>query len=589
MCCLRRNLIFWVLFILCLTAAALAYPAELQSIRITGNSAVSTREILDWLSVKPGLPFSEPALRNDLRFVADNLRRLGYLGGQAMIAATEFTADSGFVTVTLDVKEGRRSIIGSITCTGQHELTEEMILDQFEARPGDPLVAGVLEQDIDALLSRYEKLGFPLARCEVQTLDSHPGAHVDSLQVLLKIDEGQRVTIDEIRVTGNHETNASVVVRETRVSPGELFNPAKVNAIRTRLNRLNIFSSVAEPQLYMRGATGGLLITVQEGNTNTFDGVVGYVPGAATGQAGYVTGLVSVALRNLFGTGRKLNVRWQREDQYSEELGFRYVEPWIFGAPVNVGGGFLQRQQDSSYVHRTFDGEADLMLSEELSVGFLIRSEDVIPSVDSLHVSSTRQSATTAIGANILYDTRNDLYSPTTGARYRIEYSYGKKKLASDPSIAVLNTGESVVRRLLLDLDFFLPAFARQVIAFGLHGYEVRGGEIQESDMFRFGGARTLRGYRENQFIGSRVAWTNAEYRFLLGRRSFLFGFLDTGYYSRPGNLAQDIPAEDGFKYGYGIGLRTDTPLGNISVSFALGQGDSFSQGKIHIGLINDF
>jgi outer membrane protein insertion porin family len=405
---------------------------------------------------------------------------------------------------------------------------------------------------------------------------------------LLKIDEGERVTIDEIRVTGNRETNASVVVRETRLSPGEIFDPAKVNAVRTRLSRLNIFSSVSEPELYMRGTTGGLLITVQEGNTNTFDGVIGYVPGAATGQSGYVTGLVSVAMRNLFGTGRKFNVRWQREDRYSQELGLRYVEPWIFGAPVNIGGGFMQRQQDSSYVHRLIDGEADLMLSEELSIGLLYRLEEVIPSIDSTHVSTTRHSSTSAVGANILYDTRNDLYSPTTGARYRIEYSFGKKDL-DDASGEIPSSATSEVQRLLVDLEFFIPAFARQVIAFALHGYEVRGKEIQESDMFRFGGARTLRGYRENQFIGSRVAWTNAEYRFLLGRRSFLFGFFDSGYYSRPADVENDVEAEDGIKYGYGLGLRTDTPLGNISVSFALGQGDSFSQGKIHIGLINEF
>ncbi len=432
-------------------------------------------------------------------------------------------------------------------------------------------------------------MGFPLARCEIQTLESRPGDQADSLLLLLKIDEGRRVAIDEIRVAGNRETKSSVVVRETRVTPGELFNPAKVNAIRTRLNRLNIFSSVSEPELYMRGDTGGLLITVQEGNTNTFDGIVGYVPAAATGQSGYVTGLVSVGMRNLFGTGRKLSVRWQREDRYSQELGFRYVEPWIFGAPVNVGGGFLQRQQDSSYVHRTIDGQADLMLSEELSIGVLVRSEDVIPSIDSTHVSTTRPSSILAIGANILYDTRNDLYNPTTGARYRIEYSYGNKTLTADPSRTAASSGKSKVQKLLLDLEFYLTTFSRQVIAFGVHGYEVRGPEIQESDMFRFGGAKTLRGYRENQFLGSRVAWTNAEYRFLLGRRSFLFGFLDTGYYNRPAEPEQNLPGEDGVKYGYGFGLRTDTPLGNIGVSFALGQGDSFSQGKIHVGLINDF
>jgi outer membrane protein assembly factor BamA len=149
MCCSRRNLISLFLFLLCLSASP-ASPAELQSIRITGNSAVSTREVLDWLSVKTGAPFSESAFRNSLRAVTDNLQRMGYLGAQATIATVEFTADSGFVAVTVDVREGRRSLIGSITCSGQHQLTQEAILEQFEARPGDPLNAGQLEQDIDA-------------------------------------------------------------------------------------------------------------------------------------------------------------------------------------------------------------------------------------------------------------------------------------------------------------------------------------------------------------------------------------------------------------------------------------------------------
>ena len=38
--------------------------------------------------------------------------------------------------------------------------------------------------------------------------------------------------------------------------------------------------------------------------------------------------------------------------------------------------------------------EADLMLSEELSIGLLVRLEEVIPSIDSTHVSTTRHSST---------------------------------------------------------------------------------------------------------------------------------------------------------------------------------------------------
>jgi outer membrane protein insertion porin family len=107
--------------------------------------------------------------------------------------------------------------------------------------------------------------------------------------------------------------------------------------------------------------------------------------------------------------------------------------------------------------------------------------------------------------------------------------------------------------------------------------------------MYRLGGTTTLRGYRESQFIGSRIAWTNVEYRFLLSPRSFFFGFLDGGYYFLPDNQIQGIQSSQSFKYGYGIGTRIETGIGLLGVSFAFGEGDSFSQGKIHFGIVNEF
>ena len=112
---------------------------------------------------------------------------------------------------------------------------------------------------------------------------------------------------------------------------------------------------------------------------------------------------------------------------------------------------------------------------------------------------------------------------------------------------------------------------------------------IELGDRYRLGGTTTLRGYRENQFLGSRIAWTNTEYRFLLARRSFFYGFFDTGYYYLPGDDAKAISPLKQFKYGYGIGIRLETSLGNVGVSIALGEGDGIGQAKLHFGLINDF
>lgn len=563
--------------------------ASIRTITLQGNSVFTDRQILELLSSRQSLPFSEAILNRDLQALLRFYQSYGYLDSRTELSVLSYSSDSSFVEITIGIAEGRRSVLARIQADGNHEFATSDVLNQFDLTPGDVLIESALERDIDNLLERYEQRGFPFARCVVTSVDRRSGLETDSLDIALQIDEGERVTIEEIRVQGNKETDASVVVRETRVNRGDLFNPTKLNAIKPRLTRLNIFSSVSEPELYLRSGKGGLLIKVQEGRTSTFDGVIGYIPGTAAGQSGYVTGLASISMRNLFGTGRKLSLRWQREDRFSQELGLRYQEPWIFGVPASVGGGFLQRQQDTTYVRRVFDLKGELMLSEELSISLLFSSESVIPSSDSTNLRAFR-SSTTTFGGEILYDTRDDNYSPTSGARYRTDYQYGRKRISNIPTALVSRVPQrTTVQKFSLDLDVFLTLFQGQVVAMGVHGRELRSGQLEDSEMYRLGGARTLRGYRESQFIGSRVVWMNTEYRFLLARRTFVYGFVDNGYYLRPADDVRSIPRSDSFKLGYGIGVQLETGLGSIGVSFALGEGDTFTTGKIHFGLINEF
>jgi outer membrane protein assembly factor BamA len=282
-------------------------------------------------------------------------------------------------------------------------------------------------------------------------------------------------------------------------------------------------------------------------------------------------------MRNLFGTGRRLAARWQRLDRSTQELTFRYTEPWIFLLPLNMEGGVLFWQQDSAYVHTRWDLKAELMMTERLSVSGLFVSDRVIPSAD-VPVPRVPRSTTLSAGAEVLYDLRDDPLSPTTGGRYRADYLYGRKSN---------DTLGAAMQRFGVDLQFYISTFSRQVAALEFHGRRVVGALVDESDMFRLGGFRSLRGYREDQFLGALVGWMNLEYRMLTGRRSFVFAFTDVGYYQRPARLL--TPAADGTGIGYGIGVRLDTALGSIGVSLALGRGDTLGMAKIHFGLINEF
>ncbi len=562
------------------------FPAEIRVIDIRGNSAFSTRELLETITVRPGDSLNTSRLAGSRGLLEARYRAAGYLGVRVPEPTVEYPSDSSWAGLVFQIVEGRRTLIGRITLQGMSQPRRGEAAARFETSPGDPLDPALLESDLEALLEEYERAGFPYARAAVSRLAVVPGEEIDSLEVVVTVEEGVRAVVSEIRVEGVVETSPEVVEREARGMIGEAYDPRVAESVRRRLSRLNIFTSVAEPELFERGGGTGVLFRVSEGSSNTFDGILGYQP-AASGGGGTLTGLVSVGMRNLFGTGRRLSVRWQRDERSSQELAFKYMEPWLFGWPVNAGVGFFQRQQDSAYVRRVLDGTVDIVLSDAIVVGGSVAGEEVIPSSSVAAARVSRSSSTTA-GLSFRYDTRDDLLSPEAGIFLLTDYAYSRKRL-TEPALSTLTEGTSTVQRLRTDLEFYTGFIARQVVAVGFHGRQVKGEAVEESDMVRFGGATTLRGYRELQFLATLALWANVEYRVLTGRRSFVYGFFDPGYYTRSGSANPALESAEEFLFGYGVGIRVDTPLGVVGISFAMGKGDSFSEGKVHVGLINEF
>jgi outer membrane protein insertion porin family len=327
-----------------------------------------------------------------------------------------------------------------------------------------------------------------------------------------------------------------------------------------------------------------LVINIKEKETNNFDGILGYIPGV-NNQPGYLTGLVNINLRNIFGTGRIASIKWQQIDRSSQALELHYLEPWFLGYPFNLTGSLVQTKQDSSYVQRKFEGSVEFLASEDFSASLLLSSEVVIPTINETYVPPVFNSHSLTTGVSLKYDTRDDPYAPTRGILFNNLDSYSKKTI-SGPASLITSTTETKInlQRIQIDFGLYYSFFKRQVVAFGIHGRELLGTSFEISDLYHLGGTSTLRGYLENQFLGSRIAWSNIEYRFLLARRSYLFTFFDSGYYF---NAAVD--KKEDYRLGYGFGLSIETGLGVLGVSFALGQGDSFSQGKIHFGIINEF
>lgn len=558
-----------------------------RTLTFEGNKTFHASEIAGWMRTKQGGVFRQADFQTDLETIIAYYGAEGFLFAKVDSFRIIPLPDSTKMDITVAIREGTPAVVHSLSLEGVEALRSNDLQSKMETHIGKRFIPSSLDSDIKNLLHEYEKIGYPFTKIIVKDISFTEKDGENLASIVLEIREGAIARISELRVEGNVSTKPYVIEREARLKTGELFRGDMIEKIRRRIEQLQLFSSVSLPELYLKeDGTAGLLLKVAEGNPNRFDGIVGYVPSNQSGGQGYVTGLIDLQFRNLLGTGRKLSTRWYREDQNSQEIQLRYFEPWVASYPVNLEGEFFQRKQDSTYVLRRYNLNADVAALEDFTVGLSFTQANVFPS-EGVSARFVSESRSTSIGISVSYDSRDDPVTPTDGFRYRTEYHTGYKEITN--SLVSSENGRNSTQRLTFDAEYFVSPFSRQVIAASLFGREFRSANIEASDLFRLGGANTLRGYRESQFLGSRLVWSNVEYRFIVAPRSFAFGFVDAGYISTPEKPSAGLARAEQTKFGYGVGVRLDSTLGLIGVSLAFGQGDTFSTAKLHFRLINEF
>ena len=106
---------------------------------------------------------------------------------------------------------------------------------------GDTYNAELIDKSIDALTNAAGTKGYAFAEIHPRITRDRDKRTID---VIFNIDQGPRVYVEKINITGNTRTLDKVIRREFRLVEGDAFNRVLVDRSRTRIRALGFFKDV---------------------------------------------------------------------------------------------------------------------------------------------------------------------------------------------------------------------------------------------------------------------------------------------------------------------------------------------------------
>jgi outer membrane translocation and assembly module TamA len=413
--------------------------------------------------------------------------------------------------------------------------------------------------------------GRPFASVAVD-FSVRPGAPIADVKVMIQPGEGY--AHGGFRARGSR-TTPETLDRLSLLRFGEDFSEARLRLAVARLFRTGYYDAVVPTGIYRDSLRNliypGLALADLKGNR--LSGILGYDSEKKGGDG--LNGYLDIHLINLRGTARDLDFAFENrpsgEGAGRKDAKLAYVEPWVLASRVGARLDLGAAIEDSVYQEL----RGDLTLFQDLD----FRSRLFIAlgrQYNRDYLADTRSDAQIA-GIGFQYDGRDRVPSTLTGARWSARVN-AVRRVAADSSRFLAqsideiglwaNAGRWVFHSLLVGASDW-----------PLERHPDRG------DLFELGGANTLRGYREREFLTDAYAYANLEIQFLLapGSRAAVFAV--------PGLIDRIGTGEIWWRrvLGYGAGLESGSKDWTFGISYALNPDRAVGDGFVHLRVTNNF
>lgn len=388
--------------------------------------------------------YNEDAVMQDQFTILNYLQNKGYADAKVNIEVCQ-AEEANRITLFVKVEKGLPYTIGEISFEGNAIFCDDDIWEKINLKRGSCYSPEAIRATATAITSLYGKCGYIDA-----LVDYEPRLICDECVYSLhfQINEGEAYRVGLIKVLGNCTTFTNVILHETLLVPGELFNSDKLSATETRLKNVGYFESVnvyavkTDSNSGLGGNYRDVHVEVSEGST----GQIGASGGYSTTEKLFgslnltennfnykgLSRVWSNGLQAIRGGGEYANIT-ATFGQKSRSYILSWTKPYFMDSRWSVG--FEIENSSTRYISEQYNILANgftLHATNQLNVftrvgyHYRLRNTDV-------HLSNGKKLSRqereqlhsdgiiSALGLNLVYDSTDHPLRPMNGYKSRLE------------------------------------------------------------------------------------------------------------------------------------------------------------------------
>jgi len=294
--------------------------------------------------------YLEEAYKTDKNNIIDKYNEKGFRDAK-IIADSIWLNEEGHISVKLNISEGSPYYFGNITWVGNSKYSNSELDNLLGIEKGDIYDNTVLQTrllgsaDSRDVHSKYLDNGYLFS--QVNPVETE--VRSDTIDLEIRIYEGQQARINKVNVMGNTKTNDHVIMREIRTKPGDLFNRSLIMRSQRELATLNYFDAEKldiDVSPDPKNGTVDLVYIVEEKSTDQIELQGGYGANRIIGT--FRLSFNNFSARKMFakgkgnwtplpsGDGQRLSLAASSNGLYYQSANISFTEPWLGGKKPNA-------------------------------------------------------------------------------------------------------------------------------------------------------------------------------------------------------------------------------------------------------------